>query len=145
MDILKEAGLNTLLGMGTTFIVLIVLSLIIYLFGKLLNRGAALNKTSAGEKDVSSAQGSQKPFESQTGPGGILSSSDPSAAQASGRPGQVPSMAPDGMPAAGSIDGDYIAPEILAVISAAVAAAEGKAGVSGFEVRKIRKSRRHIA
>ena len=43
-ELIQQAGLNTLLGMGTTFAVLILLSLIIALFGRLL--------TSAGKKKV---------------------------------------------------------------------------------------------
>jgi sodium pump decarboxylase gamma subunit len=43
-ELMQQAGLNTLLGMGTTFAVLILLSLIIALFGRLL--------TSAGKKKV---------------------------------------------------------------------------------------------
>ena len=39
MELIKEAALNTLLGMGMTFLVLISLSLIITLFGKILNGG----------------------------------------------------------------------------------------------------------
>ena len=39
MELIKEAGLNTLLGMGMTFVVLITLSLIISLFGKILSGG----------------------------------------------------------------------------------------------------------
>ena len=40
-ELMKQAGLNTLLGMGTTFAVLILLSLIIAAFGKVLGGAGA--------------------------------------------------------------------------------------------------------
>ena len=41
---IQQAGMNTLLGMGTTFAILILLALVIALFGKVV--GGASNKTS---------------------------------------------------------------------------------------------------
>jgi len=46
---IQQAGLNTLLGMGTTFAILILLALVIALFGKVV--GGAFNRT-AGKKTV---------------------------------------------------------------------------------------------
>ncbi len=45
-ELMEQAGLNTVLGMGTTFVVLILLAIIIALFGKVMN-GAARVKTAA--------------------------------------------------------------------------------------------------
>ena len=45
---IQQAGMNTLLGMGTTFAVLILLALVIALFGKVV--GGASNKTAVSKK-----------------------------------------------------------------------------------------------
>lgn len=45
---IQQAGMNTLLGMGTTFAVLILLALVIALFGKVV--GGASNKSAASKK-----------------------------------------------------------------------------------------------
>ncbi len=43
-ELIQQAGLNTLLGMGTTFVVLILLAVIIALFGKILTAGFGTKK-----------------------------------------------------------------------------------------------------
>ncbi len=45
-ELMEQAGLNTLLGMGTTFVVLILLAVIIAIFGKVMS-GAAKSKAAA--------------------------------------------------------------------------------------------------
>ena len=50
---IQQAGMNTLLGMGTTFAVLILLALVIALFGRVV--GGASNKTSMSKAAVSPA------------------------------------------------------------------------------------------
>lgn len=143
MDILREAGLNTLLGMGTTFFVLILLSLIIYLFGKIVRGAADRKKASDSERSA----GGNKAGETATARGESFQNpiAGTSILSAAGPADMDRTLTGEGMAEAVASGSDYIPPEILAVISAAVAAAEGKAGVGGFEVRKIRKSRRHIA
>ena len=47
---MKEAALNTVLGMGTTFVVLIFLSLIIALMGKILSGGFKKPEAAAPKK-----------------------------------------------------------------------------------------------
>ena len=54
-ELMQQAGMNTLLGMGTTFAVLILLSLIIALFGRLIG-GAGARKT----KPSAAAEASDK-------------------------------------------------------------------------------------
>lgn len=53
-ELMQQAGLNTLLGMGTTFAVLILLSLIIALFGRILT-SAGKKKTEGADKDEKAA------------------------------------------------------------------------------------------
>lgn len=104
-EILKKAGLNTLLGMGTVFVVLIIISVIISLLKyipKLLDALSGKNaKETAQEKTEERA---------------------PAAAEAA-----VEETAAD--------DG-----ELVAVIAAAIAAAEGTS-TDGFVVRSIKRRR----
>ena len=51
---IQQAGMNTLLGMGTTFAVLILLALVIALFGKVVG-GAFSNKNKAASKTAAPA------------------------------------------------------------------------------------------
>lgn len=131
MDLIKEAGLNTLLGMGMTFLVLISLSLIIALFGKLLNRG---------------------PSKKEKAPAPLPQPKAPEKAKAQAAPAREGSVkAVSGSEPAQLASGED--PQLMAVIAAAIAAYESEEGagsapapgVSGFAVRKIRKSRRHVA
>lgn len=98
-EILKKAGINTLLGMGTVFAVLILISFIISLFkyiGKIENR----TKQSADAGQAAPVQVAATPA-----------------------------------PAVEEVQDDL---ELIAVISAAIAAAEGT-GTDGFVVRSIRR------
>ena len=120
MELIKEAALNTLLGMGMTFLVLISLSLIITLFGKILNGG--FNKP--------------KPEPKKSTP-----------APASGDEAEL--MAVISAAVAAYEDSD-VSPEIVAVIAAAIAASEQKTfsgipSAKNFAARRIRKSRKHVA
>lgn len=54
-ELMQQAGLNTLLGMGTTFAVLILLSLIIALFGRLLTSAGRKKTEEADKKDKEAA------------------------------------------------------------------------------------------
>ncbi len=99
-EILEKAGLNTLLGMGTVFAVLIFISLIIALFGYIPKIQESFRK---------------KPKQE--------------AAPA----GQAPVVEQEAAPEEASDD-----LELVAVISAAVAAMEGT-GTDGFVVRSIRR------
>lgn len=101
-EILKNAGLNTVLGMGTVFAVLILIAFIISLFKFIPAIQAAFSKKPA------------------------------AAAEKSAAPAQA---APAAAPAAEEVFDDT---ELIAVISAAIAAAEGT-GTDGFIVRSIRR------
>lgn len=100
VEILKKAGLNTLLGMGTVFVVLIFISFIISLFEKI----PALEEKFRKKEAVPAA------------------------------PASIPaSAAVEPAPAAEADDS-----ELIAVIAAAIAAAEGTS-TDGFVVRSIRR------
>ena len=99
-EILEKAGLNTILGMGTVFVVLIFISLIISLFRFIPKLQKAF---------------SRKPEEAA----------------------EVPAAA-DSAPVAVELVEESDDTELIAVISAAVAAAEGTT-TDGFVVRSIRR------
>ena len=107
-EILKKAGLNTILGMGTVFVVLIFISFIISLFRFIPNPEA---KKAAEAKAAKAAKEAEAAAIAQTAP-----------AQAE------ENLADDG--------------ELVAVIAAAIAAAEGTT-TDGFVVRSIRKVKRN--
>lgn len=141
MSLIKEAALNTLLGMGMTFLVLISLSLIISLFGKLLSGGFGKAKSTASKAaPKAEPETKQVPAKTAAAPGvaGTPEGDDDLALMAV-------------ISAAVAAYEDGLSPEIVAVIAAAVAAAEsgktitGTPGASGFAARRIRKSRKHIA
>jgi sodium pump decarboxylase gamma subunit len=97
---MQQAGLNTLLGMGTTFFILILLSLIIAGFGKLF---VALDKRKA-EKDAAerkAAAASQSapaaapaPVAAQSDDGALIAVI--AAAVSAYREQAEPTVAPDG-------------------------------------------------
>lgn len=105
-EILKKAGLNTVLGMGTVFAVLILIAFIISLFKFIPAIQAAFSKKPQETQEV-------KPAE------------------------EAAPAAPTAAVEAGVTDDA----ELIAVISAAIAAAEAEAQVStdGFFVRSIRR------
>ena len=98
-EILKKAGLNTILGMGTVFLVLIFISFIISLFRFIpeLEKKFKKNKTT--------------------------------------EPAKTPAPAPVAAPVVEDVSDDT---ELVAVISAAIAAAEGTS-TDGFVVRSIKR------
>ncbi len=98
-EILKKAGLNTILGMGTVFVVLIFISFIISLFEKIPALEAKFRKKEA----------------------------------APAAPAPAPAAAAEPVPAAQADDS-----ELIAVIAAAIAAAEGTT-TDGFVVRSIKR------
>ena len=102
---IQQAAMNTLLGMGTTFAVLVLLALVIALFGKIV--GGASNKTSMSKAAVQAAP--------------------------------APAAAVPAVEEAEELTDDL---ELVAVITAAIAAFEGKQSTDGFAVRSIRKARR---
>ncbi len=102
-EILTKAGLNTLLGMGSVFVVLIIICLLIYCF----NFIPLIQKKFSKKQAVPAAP-------AKTGP------------------------APVQAPAAAEPEVDDL--EVIAVITAAVAAAMGTASADGFTVRSIRRS-----
>ena len=106
---LQRAGLNTLMGIGTVFVMLILLSLLISLFRFIPNPEA---KKAAEAKAAKAAKEAE------------------AAAIASAAPAQTAeeNLADDG--------------ELVAVIAAAIAAAEGTT-TDGFVVRSIRKVKRN--
>ena len=99
-EILKKAGLNTVLGMGTVFVVLIFISFIISLFKKIPELEEKLRKKEAA----------------------------PAAA-----PAPAAAAVPEPVVEAQVDDG-----ELIAVIAAAIAAAEGTT-TDGFVVRSIKR------
>lgn len=105
---LQRAGLNTLMGIGTVFVMLILLSLLISLFRFIPNPEA---KKAAEAKAAKAAKEAEAAAIAQTAP-----------AQAE------ENLADDG--------------ELVAVIAAAIAAAEGTT-TDGFVVRSIRKVKRN--
>lgn len=105
---LQRAGLNTLMGIGTVFVMLILLSLLISLFRFIPNPEA---------KKVAEAKAAKAAKEAEA------------AAIAQTAPAQAEeNLADDG--------------ELVAVIAAAIAAAEGTT-TDGFVVRSIRKVKRN--
>lgn len=104
-EILRKAGLNTLLGMGTVFCVLILIALIISLFHFIPKIQAAFSRKE------------KAPEQAEPAAEAVISKAEEEAV-------------PDGQ---GIDDG-----ELIAVIAAAVAAAEGTAA-DGFVVRGIRR------
>ena len=99
-----KAGLNTLMGMGTVFIVLILISLIISAFGLIPKIQAAFaGKNAKAEEEKKDAV-------------------DNTIAQIEEREEEL---------------ADDL--ELVAVISAAIAASEGAAGTDGFVVRSVRR------
>lgn len=105
---LQRAGLNTLMGIGTVFVMLILLSLLISLFRFIPNPEA---KKAAEAKAAKASKEAEAAAIAQTAP-----------AQAE------ENLADDG--------------ELVAVIAAAIAAAEGTT-TDGFVVRSIRKVKRN--
>ncbi|MCM1154674.1 MAG: OadG family protein [Roseburia sp.] len=101
-EIMKKAGMNTLLGMGTVFAVLILISLIIYAFG-------LIPKLMSGKKEEK----------------------------------KETSVAADNV-VAQIVEKEELSDdlELVAVISAAIAAYEGSGTTDGFVVRSIRKAHR---
>ena len=118
-ELIGQAGLNTLLGMGTTFVVLVLLALLIYCF-KFIGVFQEKQKRKAALKEQAQAP---------------AASPAPVSTPAAATP--VPEE-----PVYGEEVDDT---ELIAVIAAAIAAyEEEEAGVpaDGFVVRKVRKSRR---
>ena len=101
-EIGRKAGLNTLLGMGTVFIVLVLIMAIIYCF----NIFTVIDKKKAAKKNTKSVA---------------------PAASVAAAPAAAENLADD--------------LELVAVISAAIAASEGAASTDGFVVRSIRRAR----
>ena len=108
---LQKAALNTLLGMGTVFVILILISLIISLFG-------IFPKLEANRKAKQAAKDAEK-----------------KAAAAPAAP-----AAPAAAPVAAATEDLTDDLELVAVISVAIAAYEGSEDASGYIVRSIRKS-----
>ena len=99
-EIMEKAGLNTILGMGTVFVVLIFISILISLFKYIPLLEAKLKKQPAAEKK------------------------------------EVSTSAEVSVAAEEDLTDDL---ELVAVIAAAIAAAEGAASTDGFVVRSIRR------
>lgn len=114
-ELMQQAGLNTLLGMGTTFAVLILLSLIIALFGHILNAQAKKKAEEAARKEKEEEENR--------------------AAAAAGAGNNLGSLA--GLPS----DGALVA-VIAAAVAAYRSENEPGAAPDGFVVRKIRRIRR---
>ena len=104
---LQRAGLNTLMGIGTVFVMLILLSLLISLFRFIPNPEAKKAEEAKAAKEVKEAE---------------------AAAAAPAVQAAEENLADDG--------------ELVAVIAAAIAAAEGTT-TDGFVVRSIRKVKRN--
>lgn len=102
-ELMKKAGLNTLLGMGTVFIVLILIAFIISLFGFIPKIQDALKNKNA--KEDLSANAVDHTIQQ------IIEKEE--------------------------LSDDL---ELVAVISAAIAASEGASSTDGFVVRSIRRS-----
>ncbi len=105
-EILKKAGMNTLLGMGTVFVVLILISVIISLFKYIPAMQERMKNKKAKKKDVAD--------------------------------GTAEEVRADVTEAATDTDNVVNDEELVAVIAAAIAAAEGTT-TDGFVVRSIRR------
>ena len=105
-EILQKAGMNTLLGMGVVFAVLILISLIIYCLKIITANGTKLGKKKAAEKKAAAPAA-------------------PAAAPAPAAPAKAAEAADD--------------LELVAVITAAVAASMGTTSTDGFVVRSIKR------
>ena len=114
-EILQKSGLNTILGMGTVFVVLIFISIVISLLKYIPVLGEKLKK------------------KNQTGISHV---------EASGQTGASPS-APAKEAEAPEDQGTEDDSELIAVITAAIAAAQAESGseggMDGFVVRSIRR------
>ena len=119
MELIKEAALNTLLGMGMTFLVLISLSLIITLFGKILNGG--FNKPKPEPKKSTPAPAPAPE------PEPVEAVAEPVAVAASGEEAEL----------------------MKVITEADAASEEktfsGVPSAKNFAARRIRKSRKHVA
>lgn len=111
-EIMKSAALNTLLGMGTVFIVLILMAFIISLFGII----PKIEKSIAEKKEKKAASKNAN----------VEESFDNTIAQ-------IIEKEED------ELSDDL---ELVAVISAAIAAYEGSGSAEGYVVRSIKKSRK---
>jgi sodium pump decarboxylase gamma subunit len=139
MELIKEAALNTVLGMGTTFVVLIFLSLIISLFGTFLAGGLKLPKKAEPKKNE--PEPAPEPEET------VEKALEPAAAVAEG---DDPALMAVISAAVAAYESSDVSPEVLAVIAAAIAASEektftGTPSAKNFAARRIRKSRKHVA
>lgn len=111
-DKMAGAGITTLMGMGITFIVLILLWLVISILTRIV-------------------RGTQKKKEAPAAPAAAPEKAVPAAAVA-----QTPAEAPAAAPLAEEMVDDA---QLIAVIAAAIAAAEGSEIQSNLVVRKIRR------
>ena len=102
-EIFRVALIDTILGMGTVFVVLIFISLIIFCFGPVSKKIESFTNKGKKEEDTVPAKVEVTPVEEEE-------------------------VADDG--------------ELIAVIAAAIAAAEGTS-TDGFVVRSIKKSNRN--
>ena len=110
-EILSKAGLNTLLGMGTVFVVLIIISVIISLLKYIPKLQEAFSRKDAKVQEAAA----------------------PAAAAPEPAQRAVPEAAPEAEPEDVTDDG-----ELVAVIAAAIAASE-EVPADGFIVRSIRR------
>ena len=108
-ELMQNAALNTVLGMGTVFVILILICLIIACFGII----PKLQASHGGKKEEASKAASD---EVAVAP--------------------VPAPAAPVETAAADLTDDY---ELVAVIAAAIAASEGATTTDGFVVRSIRR------
>ena len=108
-ELMQNAALNTILGMGTVFVILILICLIIYCFNFIPKIQAAFS----GKRKVPEDKREAAPA---AAPAPVPAAPSPAAAQ---------ELVADG--------------ELVAVIAAAIAASEGAPSPEGFVVRSIRR------
>lgn len=131
---MSKAAMNTLIGMGVVFLVLIFISWLISLF-KYINRFEAKYKEAEAKKAAQAA----KPAAPARAPAPVQT--------AASAPAPVQQAAPAAVPAhpavfeAEDVSDDM---ELISVIAAAIAAAEGKTAANGLVVRSVKRvSRRN--
>ncbi|HBN57437.1 MAG TPA: sodium pump decarboxylase, gamma subunit, partial [Lachnospiraceae bacterium] len=112
-EILQKALMNTILGMGTVFVMLIFISLVIYCFNFIPNIQAALGKKAESEKK-------DEPEEEVTEP-------------------RIPRRPFKKIKPASGPSGFMADKELVAAITAAICAYEGTSS-GGFVVRSIRRA-----
>jgi len=130
---------NTILGIGTVFIMLIIISLIIYCFRFIPKLTERFEESKNQKEDSKRVHAAEKQEPADDGISDLLRSGAEVPAGDESDPGAEPAP----MISASADGSDAIDPELVAVIAAAIAASE-QIPLDGFVVRTIRKRKSFI-